>query len=82
MAITNHERVGKALELLKEGLAPFAEREFKHQFKEKARQVAQSYLKNDRLDGDKPVGEWDAAALLALMWFLVERRLSKHPRTC
>ena len=27
MAITNHERVGKALELLREGLAPFVERE-------------------------------------------------------
>jgi len=29
MAITNHERVGKALDLLKAGLAPFIEREFK-----------------------------------------------------
>ena len=29
MAITNHERVGKALELLKGGLGPFVEREFK-----------------------------------------------------
>lgn len=28
MAITNHERVGKALELLKSGLGPFVEREF------------------------------------------------------
>ena len=27
MAITNHERVGKALDLLKEGVAPFLERE-------------------------------------------------------
>ena len=27
MAITNHERVGKALELLREGLLPFVERE-------------------------------------------------------
>jgi len=27
MAITNHERVGKALELLKSGLSPFVERE-------------------------------------------------------
>ena len=31
MAITNQERVGKALELLKEGLAPFVERELKAQ---------------------------------------------------
>ena len=29
MAITNHERVGKALDLLKTGLAPFVEREFR-----------------------------------------------------
>ncbi len=29
MAITNHERVGKALDLLKAGLAPFVEREIK-----------------------------------------------------
>ena len=29
MAITNHERVGKALELLKAGLGPFVEREIK-----------------------------------------------------
>ena len=27
MAITNHERVGKSLELLKAGLGPFVERE-------------------------------------------------------
>ena len=29
MAISNHERVGKALELLKDGLRPFVERELK-----------------------------------------------------
>ena len=27
MAMTNHERVGRALDLLREGLAPFVERE-------------------------------------------------------
>ena len=31
MAITNQERVGKAMELLRAGLAPFVEREFKNQ---------------------------------------------------
>ena len=36
MAITNHERVGKALELLKAGLAPFVEREFKNLYAERA----------------------------------------------
>ena len=29
MAITNHDRVGKALDLLRGGIAPFIEREFK-----------------------------------------------------
>ena len=29
MAITNHERVGKALDLLKAGLGPFVDREVK-----------------------------------------------------
>ena len=32
MAITHNERVGKALTLLKEGLVPFVEREFKARF--------------------------------------------------
>lgn len=32
MAVTNHERVGKALDLLKDGLAPFVERELKADF--------------------------------------------------
>ncbi|HUF79257.1 MAG TPA: hypothetical protein VMR44_10105 [Thermoanaerobaculia bacterium] len=30
MAITNQERVGKAMELLREGLAPFVERELEN----------------------------------------------------
>ena len=30
MAITNHERVGKMLDLLRSGLGPFAEREFRN----------------------------------------------------
>jgi hypothetical protein len=36
MAIANHERVGKALELLKAGLAPYVEREFKNLYKGQA----------------------------------------------
>ena len=32
MAITNHERVGKAMELLKDGLGPFVERELKSEY--------------------------------------------------
>ena len=36
MAITNHDRVGKAMELLKGGLGPFVEREFKSIYKDRA----------------------------------------------
>lgn len=35
MAITNSERVGKALDLLKDGLRPFVERELKATYKER-----------------------------------------------
>ncbi len=37
MAITNHERIGKALELLKGGLGPFIEREMKNAYGERIR---------------------------------------------
>jgi predicted AAA+ superfamily ATPase len=68
MAPTNHDRVGKALELLRAGLAPFAEREFKTAFKEKAPAEMATLLGTDRINGSKPVTQWDAAALLKLMW--------------
>jgi hypothetical protein len=34
VAVTNHERVGKALDLLKGGLKPFVERELKVQYRQ------------------------------------------------
>lgn len=68
MAATNHERVGKALELLKAGLGPFVEREFKSAFKERAVSEAARYMGEDRLNAKRPVAEWDVAALLRLMW--------------
>jgi predicted AAA+ superfamily ATPase len=68
MAITNHERVGKSMDLLKQGLAPFVEREFKSVYKDKALLEATRYLGDDRLLAKKGIGEWDAAALLKLMW--------------
>jgi predicted AAA+ superfamily ATPase len=68
MAITNHERVGKALELLKAGLGPFAEREFASTYQAKAQSQAALFLGDDRLLANKPVTQWDAAALLKLMW--------------
>jgi len=68
MAITNHERVGKAMDLLKQGLGPFVQREFKDFYKDKAAAEAIRYLGEDRLLAKKAISEWDAAGLLKLMW--------------
>ncbi len=68
MAITNHERVGKAVDLLKAGLAPFVEREFTNTYKDRASAEARRFMGEDRLNAKRPVAEWDASALLKLMW--------------
>ena len=69
MAISNHERVGKALEALKAGLGPFVEREMHDAVK--TRRVGAGALRSfvdDPRIGTRPVTEWDVAALLKLMW--------------
>ena len=68
MAISNQERVGKAMEILKEGLAPFAEREFVALHGPKAEETARRFVADDRLAGKKPIAQWDVAALLKLMF--------------
>lgn len=68
MAITNQERVGKAMELVRQGLAPFIEREFKNLHKAQAAAEALRYMGEDRAAAKKPLAEWDVAALLKLMW--------------
>src|SRR3990172_3077991 len=68
MAITNHERVGKALELLKSGLGPFVEREMKSAYRDNAPAQAIRLMGEDRLLASKPIADWDAAGLLKLMW--------------
>ncbi len=69
MAITNPERVGKAVELLRAGLAPFVEREFASVHKDQALAEARRMLAaEDRINGTRPIAQWDAAALLKVMW--------------
>src|ERR1700680_1848202 len=68
MAISNHERVGKGLELLKGGLGPFVDREFKSTYKDRAVVEAARFMGETRLNTQRPIGDWDAAALLKLMW--------------
>ena len=70
MAITNHERVGKMLELLTAGLKPFVERELKstdapNWFAEAKLSLADSQL---QLKGTPEAPQWDAAAILVTMW--------------
>src|SRR4051812_21012108 len=67
MAITNHERVGKALDLLKIGLGSFVERELTNTYKDRTAAEASRFLGEDRLNARKPVSEWDVSALLKLM---------------
>src|SRR5437899_5214994 len=68
MATTNRERVGKALDLLKAGLGPFVEREFKNLYGDQALAEAQKLMMSERLDANRPFAAWDAAVLLRLMW--------------
>ncbi len=68
MAITNHERVGNSMDLLKEGLAPYVDREFFHTFGNDSLPEALRYQGDDRLLTGKKITEWDATALLKLMW--------------
>lgn len=70
MATTNQERIGKALDLLKLGLAPYVERELKSHngqgWLEIVRQsVPETQVRLFKDDGPAP---WDAASLLAVLW--------------
>ena len=69
MATTNHERVGKALDLLKAGLGPFVEREVQGGITARRVDAAtlQQFVDDPRI-GNRQVTEWDVAALLKLMW--------------
>jgi predicted AAA+ superfamily ATPase len=70
MAITNHERVGKALDLLKDGLQPFVEREMKVQHAQLwLDQVRDSVAETQtHLFSGKGDPQWDSASLLSVMW--------------
>ena len=68
MAITNQERVGKAMDLLRAGIAPFVEREFTRLHQAQAADAARRYMGEDRTVVKRPLPEWDVAGLLKLMW--------------
>jgi len=70
MAISNHERLTKALELLNTGLVPFIERELKsvHQatWFEEAKRTLSSQQADMFGSADKP--HWDSASALVTIW--------------
>ncbi|MBS1819352.1 MAG: DUF499 domain-containing protein [Acidobacteria bacterium] len=70
MAISNHERVGKALDLVKDGLIPFVERELKAQDAQRWLEIARQSVSEtqERLFKDGATPRWDAASLLAVLW--------------
>ena len=68
MAITNHERVGNALDLLRAGLGPFVEREIKATMNDDVSIPALQALGKDQFLRGKPIVKWDVALLLKVMW--------------
>jgi predicted AAA+ superfamily ATPase len=85
VATTNHERVGKGLVLLSDGLRPFVERELKAQFGERWPTEVSDVLKDTRLGGGKGDALEDVAVQLVLMdrhWATVFRKtLGKAERS-
>jgi hypothetical protein len=70
MATTNRERVGKALDLLMLGLRSFIDREIGRDRIQVLRVESaklQQFLQRHEISDNKPVTEWDAAALPGLM---------------
>ena len=69
MAMTNHERVGKAMGLLKDGLGPFVAREVGGRLKagNSSKDTVRQFA-GDPMLGQMPIRDWDAAGLLKLMW--------------
>ncbi|MFP5271999.1 Swt1 family HEPN domain-containing protein [Coleofasciculus sp.] len=70
MAISNHERVGRALNLLRDGLYPFIEREMKANFGERWLSAASACLPDHYVARRevKDVLKEDVSALLMVMW--------------
>ncbi len=68
MATTNYERVGKTMELLRQGLQPFIEREFLAQHGKYWVTTVTNGWRNELTWRDDDTPHLDIAALLRLMW--------------
>ena len=72
MALSNHERVGKALDILKAGLPAFVERELKSAHGTKWLATARTVVGSSiQIGGTEQAPDWDAAGLLGVL----ERRV-------
>ncbi|MGE0441432.1 MAG: Swt1 family HEPN domain-containing protein [Gemmatimonadales bacterium] len=67
MATTNRDRVGKALELLRDGLKPFVERELRAKHGDRWNNEVRAALSDRRLGGSKADNLNDIAVLLVVM---------------
>ena len=69
MALSNHERVGKSLEVLKAGLPAYVERELKNAHGTNWLATAKQILgPGIQIGGTEKAPDWDAAGLLRVMW--------------
>ena len=69
MAITNYERVGKAMDLLRQGLHPFVERELQAQHgKYWVTTVTAGWRNELNWSDDSDSPHLDVALILRLMW--------------
>jgi hypothetical protein len=68
MALTNHDRVSKALEVFNAGLLPFVEREFKAVHGDAWFEKANAILGRNQLGKSPGSPQWDTASLLRVMW--------------
>lgn len=66
--MSNHERVGKALDLLKDSLGPFVEREMENVYQGKTKAKMVQILGEDPIFSKKSISEQDVSGLLRLMW--------------
>ena len=69
MALSNHERIGKALDALKSGLPQFVERELKAAHgKNWWSTIKQITGPGMQMGGTEAAPEWDAGAVLKVLW--------------
>ena len=78
MPTTNRDRIGQVMDALKEGVSPFAAREFKHRFGKSTLSEAQKILGRDSVPNEDAIKSLDVSALLNFMldsWYEVFRNV-------